>query len=518
MSWFRKYRPTRVKDLDLVSVKEDLSQMMVVGKIPQVLLFAGPKGTGKTSSARIIAGILNDPQNYAVVDHLYFGQKKPKSAVFSEPDSTQDIVKRINLGSSFVVQEMDAASNRGIDDIRALKEKLALPPAEGKITVYILDEVHMLTTEAFNALLKILEEPPQHVVFILATTEPHKIPDTVLSRCTLVNFSKALPQEISNALKKIVEREKLICSDEVLLTIANSADGSFRDAVKLLEALAVSDKKLELDWVIEKLRVVDSNSVQNLLKAVIAKDEKKVIDIFENLRSQDWDEKDFYKKLLSFLYQQLKIHLGTQKGQTFSDQRVVLFLLKELSLVQPNFHLPVRFLSLELIFLDLVFRAQNKNLSKAIKKNPSLRKSINTRTENNHSKPPKLSSLPSLGEKVVSNELSEVSKGDAHKLLSSWQNFVSKVSQKQSSVAMLLQSAKPLKALNDEATIGVYYLFHKERLEDASTLQILQQCVEPLVGGRLKFNFALASDQSDFQAAGSSEKDQLPELAKEALL
>ena len=201
MPWHRYYRPQKIAELHLESVKKQLLPLLTAATFPQVLLFAGPKGTGKTSSARIIAALLNDPQNKAATDARFkAADKNPPH--FLEPDSNNPTLQEIFSGTSYLIQEIDAASNRGIDDIRMLKERVYIPPQFGSMSVYILDEAHMLTTEAWNALLKLLEEPPQHAVFIMATTEIHKIPDTVLSRASLVQFQTASNQELLDALKE----------------------------------------------------------------------------------------------------------------------------------------------------------------------------------------------------------------------------------------------------------------------------------------------------------------------------
>ncbi|MBP7740990.1 DNA polymerase III subunit gamma/tau, partial [Candidatus Woesebacteria bacterium] len=316
MNWNKKYRPTKVQDLHLDSVRTQLLRMMDAGKIPQALLFAGPKGTGKTSSSRIIGAMVNDPANYDQVDLAYFGKadsKKTKTKLL-EPDEENDFAKKIFEGSSFVVQEMDAASNRGIDDVRQLKSKAFLQPQTGKMSVFILDEVHMLTTEAFNALLKLLEEPPQHVIFILATTELHKIPATIISRCQTLEFRKASNSELSNTLKKILINEKIKFDDEALNLIIKRADGSFRDAIKLLEMTAQTGKVT-----LAEVGVYSESSIEqeviNLIDSLIDKNEVKVVEIFENLRSLNIEPKFFHKSLLETLHTSLLQSLNVVDGK-----------------------------------------------------------------------------------------------------------------------------------------------------------------------------------------------------------
>jgi DNA polymerase-3 subunit gamma/tau len=233
MSWYRQYRPSTIAGLHAVAVKEQLEKLRQAKNFPHALLLTGPRGAGKTSTARILAAMLNEPTNEL---------GKP----LKDANPKDELVQRIAQGTSLVVHELDAASHRGIDDVRALKEQAYIPPQEGKVSVFILDEVHMLTTEAFNALLKLLEEPPQNVVFILATTEEQKVPATIVSRCTVVRFRKATPAEIGTALSDIVKDQKLDIDQEALQAIATAADGSFRDAVKTLETVSAGTKHITL--------------------------------------------------------------------------------------------------------------------------------------------------------------------------------------------------------------------------------------------------------------------------------
>ncbi|MBI2616770.1 DNA polymerase III subunit gamma/tau [Candidatus Gottesmanbacteria bacterium] len=251
MTLFLKYRPQKIDDLDSEDIRNRLKTIFSSSYIPHAFLFAGPKGTGKTSTARIIAKILNC-------------EKKDPN-----PCTKCLACKAIAEGRFLDVVEIDAASNRGIDEIRDLREKIKFLPVLGKVKVYIIDEVHMLTTEAFNALLKTLEEPPSHATFILATTEPDKLPETIRSRCSIFTFRKATPEELVHSLNRVVKGEDVTVSKEVVELIARSSDGSFRDGTKLLEQ-AISEDALTIEGV-TKLIGRDIKSARHLLELILAK-------------------------------------------------------------------------------------------------------------------------------------------------------------------------------------------------------------------------------------------------------
>ncbi|MEA3355077.1 MAG: DNA polymerase III subunit gamma/tau, partial [Patescibacteria group bacterium] len=261
MAYYLKYRPQTIFELDLERARNSLGEILRAKDIPHAFLFVGPKGTGKTSSARIVAKAVNC--------------LKPKNG---EPCNKCSNCKLIIEGKSLDIIEIDAASNRGIDDIRDLREKIKLVPSVLKVKVYIIDEVHMLTTEAFNALLKTLEEPPKHAKFILCTTEPHKIPGTIVSRCVKVEFNKAKVEEIVRSLKRVVKGEKLKISDKDLSLIAKRAGGSFRDGVKILEQLSFSGLKISSKKVNELLSGGSGeNLIDDFLIMVYKKETKKAL-------------------------------------------------------------------------------------------------------------------------------------------------------------------------------------------------------------------------------------------------
>lgn len=257
MSLYLKYRPKTIDELDLAGVRRVLTEMVAANKMAHAYLLTGPRGAGKTSTARIIARIANCEHN----------QKK-----LGEPCNKCGACKSILQGSAVDVIEMDGASNRGIDDIRELKEKIRLSPAQLPKKVYIIDEVHMLTNEAFNALLKTLEEPPEHSIFILCTTELHKVPETIVSRCVQIKFTKATSEELERSLQRVIAGEGRSVEPTAVEYLARAVDGSFRDGVKVLEQVLQTEGKIGLEEMEAKVAGRAGFAVEPLLLALVAKD------------------------------------------------------------------------------------------------------------------------------------------------------------------------------------------------------------------------------------------------------
>lgn len=254
---YRKWRPSGFDDVKGQDhIVQTLKNQITSGRIGHAYLFCGTRGTGKTSIAKIFAKSVN-------CEHPVDGS----------PCNECDACRNISSGSSMNVVEIDAASNNGVENIREIREQVQYPPTEGRYRVYIIDEVHMLSTGAFNALLKTLEEPPSYVIFILATTEVHKIPITVLSRCQRYDFKRITIDTITARLKELADAEQIQVEDKALRYIAKAADGSMRDALSLLDQCVAFHygKLLTYDNVLEVLGAVDSGVFSGLLRAVIGK-------------------------------------------------------------------------------------------------------------------------------------------------------------------------------------------------------------------------------------------------------
>lgn len=318
MVFYRKYRPQNFDQLiGQDHVKKTLLSAFNSGKLGHAYLFTGPRGSGKTSTARILAKIVNcEAAELSAVSDQSSAKKEAESGELKAdsiiPCNKCSSCLSITDGSNLDLIEIDAASNRGIDDIRDLREKIKLAPSAAKKKVYIIDEVHMLTTEAFNALLKTLEEPPAHVLFILATTEVGKLPTTILSRVQRFDFKLASMEEVKLALKNITDKEGLKLSDGILSMIAEISEGSFRDAVKLLDQVA-SAGEVSLEEVRGLLKANDFSETSGFIEKLTQGEAKSALTIIQSLNEKGTNIKEFTTSVLKALRQILLIKNGASE-------------------------------------------------------------------------------------------------------------------------------------------------------------------------------------------------------------
>lgn len=296
LALYRKYRPQNFEDVvGQDKIIKVINNAILNEKISHAYLFSGPRGTGKTTTAKIIAKMVNC-QNLTV------------------DGPCNKCENCINFLSSNDIVEIDAASNNGVDEIRELRDKVNLVPSNSRYKVYIIDEVHMLTTSAFNALLKTLEEPPHHAIFILATTEPYKIPLTVASRCQKFQFNKIDDDSIVKKLKQISNNEGIDITEEAMYEISRLADGGLRDAINLLDQLtAYKNEKITIEDVYKVNGSVSYSDLYELLISIKNNNKKNIIEIVENIDKEGKNISKFIEELLIFLKDILVFKNGNKK-------------------------------------------------------------------------------------------------------------------------------------------------------------------------------------------------------------
>ena len=282
---YRVWRPQRFQDLvGQEAVTKTLSHAIQSGKTSHAYLFTGPRGTGKTSAAKIFAKAINCPNQ-----------------THGEPCNTCDICRAITEGTLSDVVEIDAASNNGVEEIREIRDKARYAPTEAEYKVYIIDEVHMLSTGAFNALLKTLEEPPANVIFILATTEPHKIPATIISRTQRFDFKRIDHQTIEKRLAYILEQEEIAVEPGSLAVIARAANGGMRDALSLLDqVISFSDGEITLQLTREITGTLSEEQLLQYITALLQGEMQRALTTLQDLLSQGQDAKRFVEEQLLF--------------------------------------------------------------------------------------------------------------------------------------------------------------------------------------------------------------------------
>ncbi len=293
----RKWRPQRFEDVvGQEHITSTLKNALKLGRVAHAFLFTGPRGVGKTTTARILAKSLNcqNPEDY-------------------EPCNKCSMCKSISNSQTMDIIEIDAASNRGIDEIRTLRESVKYAPTAGKFKVYIIDEVHMLTKESFNAFLKTLEEPPSHTVFIFATTDVHKVPLTIVSRCQRFDFRRIQLDVIKQMLLKIANAEGISIDDKTLTTISKKADGALRDAESYFDqVVAFCGNKIDFDTVTKMLNLIDEEIYFKISDAILAKDFNAVFETSDLIFKNGWDFLDFLDGLAEHFRNILSVNITHQ--------------------------------------------------------------------------------------------------------------------------------------------------------------------------------------------------------------
>ncbi|HOY61369.1 MAG TPA: DNA polymerase III subunit gamma/tau [Candidatus Woesebacteria bacterium] len=451
-----KYRPQKIADLDLPEVSDKINSIISSETDFQSLLFAGPKGSGKTSAARIIAKAVNC-------------LKIKKGEACGECENCLEIEK----GNSLDIIEIDAASNRGIDDVRGLKENAYLSPIRLKKKIFIIDEVHMLTKEAFNALLKIIEEPPKNTLFILCTTDAQKIPETVLSRLLRVNFRKGKEEDLERSLAKVIKGEKIEISDEAKKEIILNSDGSFRNLQKTFNEIVlqfgnkIDKEQVEKYFTANRGEYVGEELEKDLKEGRI----KKIVEKLEKMAEKGVDFGELRLKWLEYFHQKMLLNLDDRKLGKWIEILIRSGEMEKIAIIEQ--------LPLELAVIEMM--GSRVIMSPKVDTNP-VEKVETKKEESRVIRSPKVDANP------VEVEIAEVEE--------KWGEILGAVKPYNHSVEAFLRAARPKKIKDGKLLIEVFYKFHKEKLEEEKNRKIVEIGLEKVFGGVVRFDCILAQADS----------------------
>ncbi|MBT6228504.1 MAG: DNA polymerase III subunit gamma/tau, partial [Candidatus Scalindua sp.] len=467
-------------------------------------LFAGPRGVGKTSMARILSKALNC-----------------QKGTTDTPCNKCSICNSITSGNGIDVLEIDGASNRGIDEIRNIRQNVGYAPAASRYKIYIIDEVHMLTKEAFNAILKTLEEPPEHVKFIFATTSPSRVPDTVQSRCQRFDFKNISIPDISDRLAQLCKTENIAAEEEVLQSIAKYARGGLRDSESILDQLAsFCHEKITLRDVYDIFGVVSEEKLSSLINSFIEKNPESSIVIFHDIIDSGKDIEGFIDQLLLYLRDLLLVSVRKKERDTIEtvsgdidllrmqsssfspDTLMYMFQIiseaktKTRDLLQQKIYL-------EVLFVKLATMEELRPLSSVLDKIEGMKKMF----EGNEGNVDKVVSIrdadvrvpvkPGIPEKPSHDYVALNKKVNPdNSFADTWKKVMIEILAKKKTTWALLQNARVLNIDDNEAIVEVpkNYLIHKERLEKPEEKRIIDGCLKKVTGKKIRVRFVVSKN------------------------
>lgn len=491
-SLYRKWRPIQWDQvIGQEHVTQTLRNAVKTDRVAHAYLFAGPRGTGKTSTARILAKAVN-----CLDDDL---AKRPCNKCAH--------CQAVNQGRFLDLIEIDAASNTSVDDVRDLRDRINFSPNQGRYKVYIIDEVHMLSTAAFNALLKTLEEPPQHAIFILATTEVHKIPATVLSRCQRHEFRRIPVKEIMENLKVLADEEKIKADPEALSLVARQATGSMRDAISLLDQLTSAGKSITLQLAQDVLGTATSQAVLEVIESIIKLESAQGLEAIHRSLDAGSDPRQFARQIVEYLRSLLLVAMGnaaqvdaTAEVRTQMARHAEALSVTELLRIIQAFNQAATetrsswqpALPLEMAFIEAITAGGSAAESKttpvapaapSITPNPPVNKPANAPT-------------PVKETKAGPGGLSEMTPEDAltnQRLDKSWNLVLAQLRGQNSSLYALVNSARTRALRGNILTIGLSGDALKTRLEDPAKIELFQKVLKQVMGKDIYVQVVLTS-------------------------
>jgi len=474
ISLYRRYRPQRFSEVvGQEEITRTLKNAVMTGDVAHAYLFSGERGIGKTSIARILARAVNC-----------------LSSEGGEPCNTCANCKTIIDNRSLDIMEIDGASNRGIDHIRRLRDEVAFAPTDLKTKVYIIDEVHMLTNEAFNALLKTIEEPPPHVVFIFATTEPHKVPRTIISRCQAFDFRKIPQERIARHVSEIAKAEEIAIADDALSLIAKKANGGMRDAIVMLEqATSYASGEITAELLLDMLGLVGSEVHEKFLRALSSGHKRSVLETIDSLVDRGKDLETFLSDLVTLV----RDRMITANGDTARDITICRGLL---DVKQEIFRSLDRRIILEVGLLSLIEQmkkdglisgtrrpvAERKASQEAKKQTPLQEENVDLPAPIEESKPSEAE--PTRVTEAGSSSIAEEARPQIDPALAEkWRTLLREIEKERIAMAAFLSEGMPSMA-GDRLTVSFHpdHTFHKESLEKPANLQYLAGMVRRHVG------------------------------------
>lgn len=455
---YRKYRPQNFDELVAQdNITKILKNAVKNGQLSHAYLFTGSRGTGKTSTARILAKAVN-------CENLTSD---------GNPCNECRVCKSISDGTFLDLVEIDAASNRGIDQIRELKERIEFSPSEGRYKIYIIDEVHMLTNEAFNALLKTLEEPPEHVIFILATTDAHKLPATILSRCQRYDFRLGNDGELKGMLKEVAKREGIKVEDSALDIIVRNAKGSYRDSLSLLDVvLNGQPKDSDINTVTEQevrsvLGIPEFTLVNDLLESLLSGDSKRSLECIKEVEVKGINISQFVSYTLEILREVLVAKFsGEDIEYSFAnglEQKNLVLLINAFI----NAERELKNTSNQILILQMIIPLFSKD------------QPIQKKIVKNVQKPTEVI-LEKKSEKVevINSDANILNVEDIKK---SWKDIVEKIKPQNNTLAAFLSVSRALDVNGDVLNVEVPFKFYKDQIEDYESKQIITKSINDVL-------------------------------------